>query len=142
MSGFTPWQRLRDNVTEVVGMCFLAVFVSSFFVGQMWLLGVGLVGMLVITPLVALLFGDEDDIAEWWDEDDAESVTLDDRKEPDPLDELRRRYARGEISDEEFERRLERLLETESMADIEQYGLSNAGEETSTHTPEAELERS
>ena len=30
-----------------------------------------------------------------------------------PLDQLRARYARGELTDEEFERRLERLLETE-----------------------------
>lgn len=29
-----------------------------------------------------------------------------------PLDELRLQYARGEITDEEFERRVERLLET------------------------------
>ncbi|KYH26600.1 hypothetical protein HAPAU_16990 [Halalkalicoccus paucihalophilus] len=31
----------------------------------------------------------------------------------DPLSVLRERYARGEIGDEEFERRLDRLLETE-----------------------------
>lgn len=35
----------------------------------------------------------------------------------DALDDLRRRYARGELTDAEFERRLERLLETESVAD-------------------------
>jgi len=34
--------------------------------------------------------------------------------EDDALAELRRRYARGELTDEEFERRVERLLETES----------------------------
>ena len=32
---------------------------------------------------------------------------------PDPLEELRERYARGEIDDEEFERRVERLVATE-----------------------------
>ncbi|ADJ14804.1 SHOCT domain-containing protein [Halalkalicoccus jeotgali] len=40
-----------------------------------------------------------------------------DRLDPatdDPLTVLRERYARGEISDEEFERRLDRLLETET----------------------------
>lgn len=35
----------------------------------------------------------------------------------DALDELRQRYARGELTDTEFEHRLERLLETESLAD-------------------------
>jgi len=40
-----------------------------------------------------------------------------DADQPDALAELRRRYAQGELTDAEFERRLERLLETESVAD-------------------------
>lgn len=40
-----------------------------------------------------------------------------DSEQVDALDELRRRYARGDLTDAEFERRLERLLETESVAD-------------------------
>ncbi|WP_425498491.1 SHOCT domain-containing protein [Haloprofundus halobius] len=35
-------------------------------------------------------------------------------EETDPLVTLRERYARGELSDETFERKLERLLETET----------------------------
>lgn len=35
----------------------------------------------------------------------------------DPVARLRMRYARGELTDQEFERRLERLLETEPEAD-------------------------
>lgn len=35
--------------------------------------------------------------------------------EADPLAELRNRYARGEIGEEEFERKLDRLMETEGM---------------------------
>lgn len=34
--------------------------------------------------------------------------------QPDPLETLKDRYAAGELSDEEFERRLDRLLDTES----------------------------
>jgi uncharacterized membrane protein len=34
---------------------------------------------------------------------------------------LRERYARGELDDEEFETRVERLLETESVADARTY---------------------
>jgi uncharacterized membrane protein len=37
------------------------------------------------------------------------------------LVELRERYARGELDDEEFESRVERLLETESVADARTY---------------------
>ncbi|WP_330630755.1 SHOCT domain-containing protein [Halocatena halophila] len=33
----------------------------------------------------------------------------------DPLEELRHRYATGELTDSEFERKLERLLETEGI---------------------------
>jgi len=37
------------------------------------------------------------------------------------LEELRERYARGDLTDEEFERRVERLLETESIDDAETF---------------------
>ena len=39
----------------------------------------------------------------------------------DALDELRSRYARGEIDEAEFERRVERLLETETDAEAAAY---------------------
>ena len=136
------WQRVRANITEVVGMCFLAVFVSAFFVGQRWLLGVGLLGMLVITPVVAFLFGDEDDVAEWWGEADRSSADADDSGRLDPLDELRSRYARGDISDDEFERHVERLLETESLDAVAEYGLLEPEDRASETAPAVESERS
>ncbi|MFC4549299.1 SHOCT domain-containing protein, partial [Halorussus sp. GCM10023401] len=36
----------------------------------------------------------------------------------DALETLRRRYAEGELSDEEFERKLENLLKTETLEDV------------------------
>ncbi|WP_254535517.1 SHOCT domain-containing protein [Halomarina litorea] len=39
------------------------------------------------------------------------------RKREDALDTLKRRYADGEVSDEEFERRLGRLLETDDVSE-------------------------
>ena len=44
------------------------------------------------------------------------------------LEELRQRYARGELTDEEFERQVERLLETESVADARTYAERNRHE--------------
>ena len=41
--------------------------------------------------------------------------------EEEALETLRNRYARGEIDEAEFERRLEALLETESVDDAEAY---------------------
>ena len=127
MSNASPGTRLRANLTEVVGLLSVGLLVSSFFVGAAWLMAAGLVGIFVVTPLGALLFGDEDDVAEWWGEEEAESIDLGDADETDedPLLELRRRYARGELTDEAFERKVERLLETESSEDIERYGLSS-----------------
>ncbi len=55
----------------------------------------------------------------------------DDGEDPnDALERLRVRYADGELADAEFERRLEILLETETVADVERY-LAN-GEQDST----------
>ena len=44
-----------------------------------------------------------------------------DEEPADALERLRTRYADGELSDTEFERRLEVLLETETVADVERY---------------------
>ncbi|WP_238386771.1 SHOCT domain-containing protein [Natrialba swarupiae] len=71
----------------------------------------------------------------------------DDGEDPnDALERLRVRYADGELADAEFERRLEILLETETVADVERY-LAN-GEQDSTvergniEGDDRELERS
>lgn len=51
------------------------------------------------------------------------------------LEELRERYARGDLTDEEFERRVERLLETESIDDAETFlggGAPADAEESAT----------
>lgn len=61
-----------------------------------------IVGFVLVAPLVAI-FGDR-------------FIESDEPGEfEDPVDELRTRYARGELSDTEFERRLDRLLETEDL---------------------------
>jgi len=45
-------------------------------------------------------------------DDDEESDTVDDSPS-DPVTKLEHRYVEGELTDEEFERRLERIIETE-----------------------------
>ena len=114
--------------------------------GWAWLTVAG-VGYAVVVPLVALLYGDESDRRtwlwwrdEWWEEpeepemvpeeptDDIEDRTfredqsVEDAVGPnnrDALETLRERYARGELTDEQFERKLERLVETETLEDVE-----------------------
>ncbi|VTT86691.1 hypothetical protein DM2_2729 [Halorubrum sp. DM2] len=69
--------------------------------------GAVLTGLIVGTIAVSFVLADRID-----DEED-ETVTDD---EPGPLESLRDRYARGELTEDEFERRVERLLETEDRS--------------------------
>lgn len=63
------------------------------------------VGWFLLTPLF-MFWGD--DVAAWLF-DESESTA-----ETEPVDELKRRYAEGEIGDEEFERQLDRLMESDA----------------------------
>ncbi|MFC7069976.1 SHOCT domain-containing protein [Halobaculum lipolyticum] len=51
------------------------------------------------------------------DTGDSAADASDDTAETDPVAQLKRRYADGEISDEEFERRIDRLLDADSRAE-------------------------
>lgn len=74
---------------------------------------VAIVGWFLLTPIF-LFWGEE--IAEWLYGDGTESASAPTRDtENDALEELKRRYASGEISEEEFERRLERLLAVDEL---------------------------
>jgi len=86
-----------------------------------WLVFV--VGFVAVLPAATKL-------AEWYesrpaDEDEADGE--DEDKQASALATLRDRYASGEIDETEFERRVERLLETESVEDAETaYGGATA----------------
>ena len=65
-----------------------------------------IVGLYVIYGLYRRLFGSTDDTRE-----PTETEPVD----ADPIDRLKHRYARGEIDESTFERRLEALVETETL---------------------------
>jgi len=67
-------------------------------------------GVFVLIPLVALLGADLPLVAASENDDEPQST------DADPVELLRERYARGELSKDEFETRLDRLLETETLA--------------------------
>ncbi|RJT03162.1 MULTISPECIES: SHOCT domain-containing protein [Halococcus] len=133
----TPTQRAKDNAVEIASTLVVGLGLAALFlgVGNFWVIFA--LGFLVVVPLVALLFGDEDDRSEWWDDwwgdddwlddwwgssttDEAEASTeADAEPSEDSLSIIRRRYARGELTDAQFERKLERLLETETLEDLE-----------------------
>lgn len=110
----TPINRARDNVTGIVSVLVTGIWLAALFLDQSWWLAFMLFGYIAVVPLTAILFGDESDVQEWWDGDTADTETKE-----DALEELRTRYARGDLTDEQFERKLERLLETETVEHIE-----------------------
>ena len=67
-----------------------------------------ILGFFVLVPLVALL-GEDFPLVESEAADGESAATR------DPLATLRERYATGEIGEAEFERKLDRLLETEGL---------------------------
>ncbi|NHN60771.1 MULTISPECIES: SHOCT domain-containing protein [Halorussus] len=134
----TPRDRLLKNATGIASTVVTGVWLAAMFTGQDWWLAALLFGYIVVVPVVAMLFGDEEDVEEWWDDDgegwwddgegawtgerETDESDADDPAETnnrDALETLRDRYARGELTDEQFERKLERLLDTESLEDVE-----------------------
>jgi hypothetical protein len=130
-------RRLRANATAVVSTLVTGIWLAALFTGQDWWLAFMLLGYVAIVPLTALLFGDEEETGAWDNEEVSvpESEASSRRRKPntskggkspdesDPLQTLRNRYASGELTDQEFEEKLERLLETE---DIERPGTRGA----------------
>jgi uncharacterized membrane protein len=84
-------------ILGAVGSIAAALFVTGFFLA---------------IPLIALLGDDLPLVAAAEEDEHVEEPVHDD----DPVDVLRERYARGELSEEEFESRLDRLLETEELS--------------------------
>ncbi|ELY52018.1 SHOCT domain-containing protein [Natronolimnohabitans innermongolicus] len=159
--------RLRENAMEITTMAVTGLWLALLFlpVGTGLWLPVMLVGYLVVIPIVALLYGDDADRAEWWDDWSGSSADEREREEPatagaepaansesagastpgDALETLRERYAAGELTDEQFERKLERLLETETLEDAEQWhrqrGAANDGGREADTGPVVDLSR-
>ena len=134
MNDESPANRLRQNATEAATIAVTGLWMFGLFTGQSWWLAVLIVGYAAFVPLVALLYGDESDRTEWvedwwgdswWGESDEEvreeqsSSVEPATNRRDALETLRERYARGELTDEQFERKLDRLLDTETIEDIE-----------------------
>jgi uncharacterized membrane protein len=71
-----------------------------------------ILGFFVLIPLVVLLGEDFPLVGSETTDGESASAATD-----DPLATLRERYATGEIGEEEFERKLDRLLETEQLED-------------------------
>ena len=116
----SPARRVRENATGIVSMVVTGIWLAALFLDQGWWLAFMLFGYVVLVPVTAILFDDESEMERWWDRETGEAGAEKTGEESDALEELRSRYARGELTDEQFERKLDRLLETETLEDLEE----------------------
>ncbi|ELZ20884.1 SHOCT domain-containing protein [Natrinema limicola] len=145
-AGDGPVTRLRENVTGITSLLVTAFWLGAMFTGQDWWLAALLVGYVAVVPLVAILFGDEDDRREWVDDDSSTDTAEADESEAtdsttDALETLRERYAAGELTDEQFERKLERLLDTETLEEAQEWARKRDRERTDEREENLEYDR-
>ena len=139
-SGETPHDEddetpLEEAVTgAVIGLTFLVGFgLLAFGVRFFWVaFVVGFAGLLPMAlGLVRLYENRRERAAPGADLTETENA----------LEALRNRYARGEISEAEFEQRVERLLETETVDDAKQFANRRAhADQHRSREPEREPE--
>lgn len=150
---------LGERLTAATPILVLGAGLLALFTGvdNWWVIFV--IGWAVVTPLVAILTGDETPPGagpEWMTSQGADESATDEEPEPsraDALETLRDRYARGELTETQFERKVERLLETETLEDARAHvgggepgspageAASNDADERSGGEPERESGR-
>ena len=72
---------------------------------DLWL-AVMLFGYIAVVPAVSMLFDDAEDEKRAYDRSRSDRTADADAESDDALEQLRRRYANGELTDEQFERKL------------------------------------
>jgi uncharacterized membrane protein len=117
-----PDSSRRTRATGVASLLVLGLGLTALFAGIDWFWVIFAVGFAVVVPLVSLLVDEEPpDRATGGRATESPTETTDpDTETDDPLATLRDRYARGELTDEQFERKLETLLETETLEAAEE----------------------
>jgi hypothetical protein len=114
----------ENALVKLTSLVVLGVGLTGFLLGYDWFWVVFVVGFVAVVPIVevvtnALGVGETSTSESGADtrphrHQTAPDRTADTESEQDALDALRSRYARGELSDAEFERKVEALLETET----------------------------
>ncbi|OYR39639.1 hypothetical protein DJ82_09060 [Halorubrum sp. Ib24] len=119
-------ERFERNASEIAGTVVTGAWLAALFLGFEWWLPLMLFGYVVVVPVVGMLF-DGDEEAERAEGPAVDRTTESDAVDEEPagtrdaLDRLRSRYAEGDLTDEQFERKLDRLLETETPEDAAEY---------------------
>jgi uncharacterized membrane protein len=131
-------ERAREDASRIAALLVTGIWLPLMLAGFEYWLPLMLFGYIVVVPLVGILFDEEED--EWLADDSAEPTREDadatdaggartdaEGADDEALARLRERYANGELTDEQFERKVERLLETESLEDVEDRYAGSVG---------------
>jgi uncharacterized membrane protein len=112
----SPADDLGENtLVKLVSIAIVGVGLLALFTGQNWFWMVFALGFAVLVPIVKLV-SDEFDVGVGTNRSGGtESERTTPESKQDELDTLRDRYARGELTEAEFERKVETLLETETL---------------------------
>ncbi|WP_459877739.1 SHOCT domain-containing protein [Halorubrum gandharaense] len=130
-------ERAKREASGIAAVAVTGTWLALMLAGVDWWLPFMLFGYVVIVPVVAMLFDEEDPAEDSFEREienavretlgmtrkhsdeeasgnDTAGVNTD---TTDALQRLRSRYAAGELTDEQFENKLDRLLETETPED-------------------------
>ncbi|MDG5821656.1 SHOCT domain-containing protein [Natronococcus sp. A-GB7] len=153
MSGGGPTKRIQNSLDYFLMAGFVIIGFAGLYAGVTALALLGALGFFVITPLLLVLTGDRELIVKWFGEERAEQIIeseTDTGEKGAPLEILKRKYAEGELSEAEFERKVAQLLEvdelelhsSESSGRLANYGESfNQSRATDAQSREREVER-
>ncbi|WP_066415745.1 SHOCT domain-containing protein [Halorubrum aethiopicum] len=132
MTDSSPLERARENATEIASTVVTGVWLVALFLDFGWWLPLMLFGYVVVVPVVSMLFDEEEEETDDATETATETAREDTRARgidedgvtggnADAIDRLRTRYAEGDLTDEQFERKLDKLLETETPEDAAEW---------------------
>jgi uncharacterized membrane protein len=109
-----------DDLTSIMPLLVLGAGFIALFAGFDYFFVIWIVGFSVLVPITSILSDEngENEDDEWTVEDTqhiaSQSSTSSSPSTQDALSTLRERYASGDLTDEQFERKLDRLLKTET----------------------------
>lgn len=139
---------MDDSLDDENALVSLTVFVvlgvglTALFLGYEWFWMAFVLGFGVLLPMVKVLadrFGDDGVPGERHHRTESRSADEPESKQ-DPLDTLRDRYARGDLTEAEFEREVEALLETETPESARDHVERRSGSRNARDADDATLE--
>jgi len=125
----------------VLGAGITAAYFDLGFAGLIF--AVGFAVLLPLSDVLSRKLGTDEENESAAEEADWETTTADgtdDVDEAAALETLRERYARGEIDEMEFERRIEDLLATESVDEAREYAVNRRSGGNATGATDSERE--